>query len=379
MVVDDLELHDAILTTVKAYGSTRDGLRLAHTDAPGPGRFSARTLTREERQERELSRLATNATASIGAGNRPVAEEPDPFALCFEVDVERIRTAPAFRRMAGKAQVFVAPKNDMLRNRLTHVLEVAQLATRVASILGLNVALTEAIALGHDCGHGPGGHPAEEAFSAFIPEGFDHAVWGADVVLAPLNLCRETVDGVRNHSWKRPAPATPEAMLVAWSDRCNYVVHDFDDALRAGILSPNSLPREVAGAVGVTQQEQLSFFSRELVRAATEFGCIGMREESAAVLDAFRAHNFEKIYLRPASLEQSEKVVRILGALVEYYVDAPGLLPVVAEGEVEHPGSGSAAAARLAVGYVASMTDRYAFSLAGELLGFSAAEMPKSV
>jgi len=281
--------------------------------------------------------------------------------------------------MAGKAQVFVAPKNDMLRNRLTHVLEVAQLATRVSAILGLNVSLTEAIALGHDCGHGPGGHPAEEAFSAFVPGGFDHAVWGADVVLAPLNLCAETLDGVRNHSWKRPAPSTPEAMVVAWSDRCSYVVHDFDDALRAGILSPDSLPTIVAEVAGVTQQEQLSFFARELVRAATEHGAVGMHEESAAVLDAFRAHNFEKIYLRPASLEQSAKVVRILGALVEYYVDAPGLLPSVADGSAPHPGSGSADAARLAVAYVASMTDRYAFGLAGELLGFSSAQMPKSV
>lgn len=377
--MDDLELHDAIRSTVTAYGSSVDGLRVAHADSPRTGSIVTRTLPREEREQRELSRLAGGATASKHAGNRLVEEEADPFALCFEVDVERIRTAPAFRRMAGKAQVFVAPKNDMLRNRLTHVLEVAQLATRVSSILGLNVSLTEAIALGHDCGHGPGGHPAEEAFSTFVPGGFDHAVWGADVVLSPLNLCLETLDGVRNHSWKRPVPSTPEAMVVAWSDRCSYVVHDFDDALRAGILSLGSLPKVVAELAGVTQHEQLSFFARELVHAASEHGAIGMREESAVVLDAFRTHNFEKIYLRPASLEQSAKVVRILGALVEYYVDAPGLLPVVADGSVEHPGSGSSEAARLAVAYVASMTDRYAFGLAGELLGFSADQMPKSV
>lgn len=377
--MDDLDLHDAIRTTLTAYGAVRDGLRLAHVDAAGPGRITARTRSREEREAAEATRLAVGATASSGAGVRELEEAADPFALCFEVDVDRIRTAPAFRRMAGKAQVFVAPRNDMLRNRLTHVLEVAQLATRVASILGLNVALTEAIALGHDCGHGPGGHPAEEAFSPFVAGGFDHAVWGADRVLAPLNLCVETLDGIRNHSWKRPAPATPEGLVVAWSDRCNYVVHDFDDAVRAGVVGESSLPTIVRDAAGVSQAEQLRFFTAELVRAATEFGTIGMREEAAAVLDAFRAHNFERIYLRPASREQSEKVVRILTALVEHFVDAPGLIPSIAEGLVEHPGSGSAEAAELAVGYVASMTDRYAFGLASEIFGLGPNDLPKSV
>ena len=377
--MDDLDLHDSVRTTLTAYGAVKDGLRLAHTNAPGPGQLTAHTRSRGEREAAEAARLAVGATASQGAGSRHIEEDADPFALCFEIDVDRIRTAPAFRRMAGKAQVFVAPRNDMLRNRLTHVIEVAQLATRVASVLGLNVALTEAIALGHDCGHGPGGHPAEEAFSPFVPGGFDHAVWGADQVLAPLNLCAETLDGIRNHSWKRPAPMTPEGMVVAWSDRCNYVVHDFDDAVRAGVVGESSLPAIVRDNAGVSQVEQLRFFTSELVHAATEFGTIGMREEAAVVLDAFRAHNFEKIYLRPASREQSEKVVRILTALVEHFVDAPGLLPVVADGTVEHPGSGSVEAGMLAVGYVASMTDRYAFGLASEIFGLGANDLPKSV
>ena len=115
---------------------------------------------------------------------------------------------------------------------------------------GLNVALTEAIALGHDCGHGPGGHASEDALSPYVPGGYDHAVWGADVTLAPLNLCAETLDGIRNHSWSRPAPATPEGEVVSWADRIAYVCHDFEDAVAAGIVAGDMLPAVVADRCG---------------------------------------------------------------------------------------------------------------------------------
>ena len=113
----------------------------------------------------------------------------------------------------------IAPDNDHLRNRLTHAIEVAQVAVSIARPLGLNVALTEAAALGHDCGHGPAGHASEDALSPFVPGGYHHAVYGADVVLEHLNLCHETSDAIRNHSWNRPAPMTPEGEVVAWADR----------------------------------------------------------------------------------------------------------------------------------------------------------------
>jgi dGTPase len=170
-------------------------------------------LDREAREELEDGLLAPGATRGYGAGQRARAEEPDPERTCFERDRDRVLHSSAFRRLAGKTQVFVFPA-DHQRTRLTHALEVAQVATSVARATGLNVALTEAIALGHDCGHGPGGHASEDAFAPFLPEGYDHAVWGADVTLAPLNLCLETLDGIRNHSWSRPAPATPEAAVV---------------------------------------------------------------------------------------------------------------------------------------------------------------------
>jgi hypothetical protein len=201
---------------------------LAH-DAPvatGP----VEVLDRAGREEAEDAGLAPGATRAVGAGRRAAPEEADPWRTCFERDRDRILHATAFRRLAGKTQVFVHPA-DHQRTRMTHALEVAQVATAIARACRLNVALTEAVALAHDCGHGPGGHASEDALSPFVTGGYDHAVWGADVVLAPLNLCAETLDGVRSHSWSRPAPATAEGEVVSWADRIAYVCHDFEDAV----------------------------------------------------------------------------------------------------------------------------------------------------
>src|SRR4051812_17389547 len=182
-------------------GVADDGLVVAHADSwAGPGApWQLARAAREEAEDRALAPLATRA--HLG-GERAVEEEPDPWRTCFERDRDRILQASAFRRLAGKTQVFIFP-DDHQRTRLTHALEVAQVAVSIARAARLNVTLAEAIALGHDCGHGPGGHASEDAFSSFLPQGFDHAVWDADVVLAPLNLCGETLDGVRNHSWSR--------------------------------------------------------------------------------------------------------------------------------------------------------------------------------
>src|ERR1700704_1090573 len=219
-------------------------VRRAHGDAVAY--VGAPVRHREEREAELAAALARGATRRVGAGVRRRAEEPDEFRLCFERDLDRVKHSRPWRRLAGKCQVFVAPEDDHLRTRLTHAVEVAQVATGIARVAGLNVALAEAIALAHDCGHGPAGHASEEAFTPYVPGGYDHAVYGADVTLAPLNLCAETVDGVRNHSWRRPAPSTAEGEVVAWADRIAYVCHDFEDATRAGILSPDDLPSDVA-------------------------------------------------------------------------------------------------------------------------------------
>src|SRR5215211_2440794 len=250
--------------------------RFAHVDSAA--RVAPRRLVRrEQREERERTSLAPDATVAAGAGHRGRPEEPDGFRTCFERDRDRILHAPAFRRLAGKTQVFIFP-DDHQRTRLTHALEVTQVATSVARALGLNVALTEAIALGHDCGHGPGGHASEDALSPYVDGGYDHAVWGADVTLARLNLCAETLDGIRNHSWSRPAPTTPEGEVVSWADRIAYVCHDFEDAVAAGIVAADMLPASVAARCGTARSRQLGTFIRAVVSAAAESGRIGMVE-----------------------------------------------------------------------------------------------------
>jgi dGTPase len=353
-----------------------DGVVLAHADGPrvavAPAAADA-LLDREAREELEDGLLAPGATRAAGAGSRARAEEPDPERTCFERDRDRILHSSAFRRLAGKTQVFVFPA-DHQRTRLTHALEVAQVATSVARATGLNVALTEAIALGHDCGHGPGGHASEDAFAPFLPEGYDHAVWGADVTLAPLNLCAETLDGIRNHSWSRPAPATPEAAVVSWADRCAYTAHDLEDAARAGIVSLDDLPAEVVEVCGRTRGRQLGTFVRALVDCIRETGVVGMRPEPAGALAALRAFDYARIYTRPASVAQAEQVVAVLRALVGHFADAPGALP----DPVRVP-PGSEAAVRAAVAYVGGMTDRFAFGTAVARLGWDPARLPVGV
>ena len=365
----------------RRWAATMDGhgegpIRLAHADSSA--RISSPLLPagRAEREELEDARLAAGATRSRGAGDRPRPEEPDEARTCFERDRDRILHSSSFRRLAGKTQVFIFP-TDHQRTRLTHALEVAQVATSIARSCRLNVALTEAIALGHDCGHGPGGHASEDALSAFVKGGYDHAVWGADVSLADLNLCSETLDGIRNHSWSRPAPSTPEGEVVSWADRIAYVCHDWEDAVSAGIVTPSLLPPVVSELCGSTRPAQLGTFIAAMVRTITTSGHIGMGEEHAEALAAFRQCNYERIYLRPASLAQGESVIALLRALVEHFGDQPNLIP-----DVRQRGgmaSGSREALLAAVGYVAGMTDRFAVSSAVGQLSWERARLPRGV
>ncbi|MFZ0668580.1 MAG: HD domain-containing protein [Acidimicrobiales bacterium] len=347
-----------------------------HGEYRGP-RFDPdqRVLTREAREQAEEHMLAPGATRSRGAGNRFTDEEPDELRTCFERDRDRILHSTSFRRLAGKTQVFIFPE-DHQRTRLTHALEVAQVATSIASALRLNVTLAEAIALGHDCGHGPAGHASEDALAGFLPEGFDHALWGADVSLAGLNLCKETLDGIRNHSWSRPAPETPEGEVVSWADRIAYVCHDWEDAVSTGIVSPSMLPLEVQKRCGTERSRQLGAFIHGIVTATASTGRICMDEELADALAVFRRVDYENIYLRPASVTQGAAVVEVLRGLVEYFSDRPNAVPSARDAGVA---AGSEAATRIAVTYVAGMTDRFAMVAAVSELGWDPARLPQGV
>ena len=369
-------MTDALRPRTVAWASTMAGhgdgeVVRAHRDSD-PRLIPGNYLGREAREERERTLLVPGAALAQGAGHRAIAEEPDPERTCFERDRDRIVHSAAFRRLAGKTQVVVYP-TDHQRTRLTHAIEVAQVATSLARGLGLNVTLADAMALGHDCGHGPGGHASEEAFDAFIPGGYDHATWGADVVLTPLNLCAETLDGIRNHSWSRPAPATLEGELVSWADRIAYCAHDFEDAVHAGIVTVDDLPRDIARVVGGTRREQLATFVRSILATATQTGVIGMDAEVAAALAGMRAFNYERIYTRPESVAQSEAVIEVLRGLVEFYCEHPGAMPE------DYASLAQADRVRTAVGYVGGMTDRFAFEQAESLLGWDPDRVPKGI
>ena len=387
--MDDLPFADDSAERAERWASTMRGhdadeIVLAHADSHASVGEGA-ILTREAREERDRTLLASRATKACGAGRRAREEEPDPYRTCFERDRDRILHDSSFRRLAGKTQVFVFP-GDHQRNRMTHALEVAQVARSVAQALSLNVPLVEAMAIGHDCGHGPGGHASEDALSPFLAGGFDHAPWGADVTLRPLNLCAETLDGIRNHSWSLPAPATPEGEVVSWADRIAYVCHDFEDAVAAGIVSGDMLPAIVAERCGTDRSAQLGTFVRAMVSATIATGRVGMVPDVAEALAAFRTFNYENIYLRPASQQQADAVIELLRALVEHYADRPHVVPAATAravlGDDVTPGlveAGSDEALRVAVAYVAGMTDRYACERGMVELGWDPRRLPTAV
>jgi dGTPase len=351
-------------------------MRTAHSDSRAViGSAPLGAFGLEDRQRAEDD-LADGATRAVGAGQRARPEEPDAYRTCFERDRDRILHSSSFRRLAGKTQVFIVPA-DHQRTRLTHALEVAQVATGIARACRLNVALTEAIALGHDCGHGPGGHASEDALGIFLADGFDHAVWGADVSLAGLNLCVETLDGIRNHSWSRPAPATAEGEVVSWADRIAYVCHDWEDAVSAGIVTPAMLPEVVRRRCGETRSHQLKSFIGGVTDATLSSGRVGMDEELAGALAAFRQGNYEQVYFRPASVSQGAAVVALLRGLVEHFADQPNRIPGVDEVGGLAGGSGDAVAA--AVAYVAGMTDRFAMASAVTDLGWDPRSLPRGI
>ncbi len=387
--MDDLPFSDDSRERADRWASSMTGhaadeIVVAHADSHATV-GEARILHREAREERDRELLASNATQSSGAGDRTVAEEPDPYRTCFERDRDRILHDSSFRRLAGKTQVFVFP-GDHQRNRMTHALEVAQVARSIAQSLSLNVPLVEAMAIGHDCGHGPGGHASEDALSPFLAEGFDHAPWGADVTLRPLNLCAETLDGIRNHSWSLPAPRTPEGEVVSWADRIAYVCHDFEDAVASGIVTSDMLPDIVAERCGSDRSSQLGAFVRAMVSATIATGRIGMIPDVAESLAAFRGFNYENIYLRPASQRQADAVIDLLRALVEHYADRPHAIPEATsravlgdDVPVELVEAGSTGALRSAVAYVAGMTDRFACERGLVELGWDPRRLPTAV
>ncbi|MFB3739093.1 MAG: deoxyguanosinetriphosphate triphosphohydrolase [Candidatus Velamenicoccus archaeovorus] len=312
---------------------------------------------RTERIEREtLSPHATLASASKG---REREEAPDRLRTCFQRDRDRIVHAKAFRRLKHKTQVFLAPEGDHYRVRLTHTLEVSQIARTAARALRLNEDLTEAIALGHDLGHTPFGHLGEQALTPFLGRPFRHNEQSLRVVDhlegegSGLNLSWEVRDGIVNHSWSMPVPATPEAQLVRFADRIAYVNHDVDDALRAGVLTPAELPRGPLGVLGGTHSERIDTLVTDLVERSDGSAEIHLSDPVFRALDELRDFMFERVYLRDEVRSEQDKAIAMIRALVSHYLEHPEALP-----EEYHRAPGELPT-RVA-DYIAGMTDRYA-------------------
>src|SRR5256714_2415674 len=226
---------------------------------------------RERIEQVERDTLSERATLSSATKGREREEEPHALRTAFQRDRDRIVHAKSFRRLKHKTQVFIAPEGDHYRVRLTHTLEVAQIARTAARALRLNEDLTEAVALGHDLGHTPFGHLGEEALSPFLARPFRHNEQSLRVVDhleddgAGLNLTWEVRDGIVNHTWSMPMPSTLEAQVVRFADRIAYVNHDVDDALRADIVRADELPREALRVLGNTHAERIDTLVGDLV------------------------------------------------------------------------------------------------------------------
>ena len=318
--------------------------------------------TRQTREAEEHDRLSPLATRAADTRGRDRPEDEDPLRTAFERDRDRILHAKAFRRLKHKTQVFLNPDGDHFVTRLTHTLQVAQVGRSIAVALGLNEALTEAICLGHDIGHAPFGHTAEDALTPYVEGEWQHAIHGVRVVekLEPLNLTWEVRDGIRQSSWRNdPPPVTPEGQVCRFADRIAYLAHDAEDAVRAGILHPDDVPAPFRDVFGPPGRTWVATMVHAVVDASVTAGQVTMDDDVLEVMHRLRTWMFDNVYLRPEARVQAERAVRVIRDLVEWFAQRPDEIPA----SYRLPDSTPVQAA---VDYVAGMTDKFAIRLHDE-------------
>ena len=314
---------------------------------------------RERTEEIESQTLSSQATLASASKGREHDEPQDNLRTCFQRDRDRIVHCKAFRRLKHKTQVFLAPEGDHYRVRLTHTLEVSQIARTVARALRLNEDLTEAISLGHDLGHTPFGHLGEQAVTPFLGRPFRHNEQSLRIVEhlendgQGLNLSWEVRDGIVNHTWSMPSPATPEAEIVRFADRIAYVNHDVDDAVRAGVLGPEELPEEALRVLGRTHSERIDKLVTDLVESTADDLEVRLSDDVFRALDAMRDFMFERVYLRDEARSEQDKAISLVRTLFAHYLDHPEEVP-----QEYHRAPGDLPT-RVA-DFIAGMTDRYA-------------------
>ncbi len=285
----------------------------------------------------------------------------------FQRDRDRIIHSQSFRRLMYKTQVFLAPAGDHYRTRLTHTLEVTQIARTIARALALNEDLTEAIALGHDLGHTPFGHAGETVMQQCYDSNFSHNLQGVRVVERlenggrGLNLTAEVRDGIACHSGP-VMPKTLEGAVIRFADRIAYINHDIDDALRAGILMPEELPVDVCQILGKTHGDRINTMVWSIVRASRDKNEIAMESDIQEATDRLRDFLFARVYRDNAAKDEEIKAKSMLAQLFEYFATNPDKLPIdyleiISKESVE----------RAVCDYLSGMTDRYAIELYREI------------
>ena len=290
-----------------------------------------------------------------------------PVELCqirtdFIRDRDRILHSKSFRRLKHKTQVFLSPQGDHYRTRLTHTLEVSQIARTISRALRLNEDLTEAIALGHDLGHTPFGHSGEDVLNALLPNGFEHNEQSLRVVEKlendgeGLNLTFEVRDGILNHK-KSGTPATLEGYVVSLADRIAYINHDIDDAIRAGVLKESDLPKECVRVLGDSHGKRINTMILDVVQQSSGKPVVKMSERMYEQFDALRDFMFDNVYKNPKAKSEEEKAKRLINELFEYYLAHIHLLTGEYAKYLETDGKERAVA-----DYIAGMTDNYAVS-----------------
>ncbi len=305
---------------------------------------------REKLEQREINTLSEYATKVVNSKGRKIQEEKSDLRTDFQRDRDRILHSKAFRRLKHKTQVFLSPFDDHFRTRLTHTLEVSQIARTISRALDLNEDLTEAIALGHDLGHTPFGHCGEGVLNELVEGGFHHNIQSVRVVevLEKLNLCQETIEGIRTHTWGFE-PTTPEGKVVQLADKIAYINHDIEDSIRAGVISERDLPKDCIDYFSPIQSKRLSKMIHEIVNNSIGKPEISMSEEGWAYTTRLRKWMFENVYndSSPAKLEE-EKARHVIRELFNYYCKTlEGKCPQ------EH-------IVRIVTDYISGMTDRYA-------------------
>ena len=323
---------------------------------------------RLRQRENSLLGNSPHATLSQNSKGRDVPMKACPMRSEFQRDRDRIIHCQSFRRLMYKTQVFLAPAGDHYRTRLTHTLEVSQVARTMARALGLNEDLTEAAALGHDLGHTPFGHAGEDALRQCYDKSFAHYRQSLRVVEhlendgKGLNLTWEVRDAIVNHTGSSVA-ATPEGVLIKYADRIAYINHDIDDACRAGILTPADIPKELCDVLGYTHGDRINTMVTSVILASEGKSQVAMTPEVQAATDKLRTFLFENVYLNPLAKAEETKSKDLVFMLFDYFVKHTDKMPalyqrMMADGE---------SAERCVCDFISGMTDRYAIETYEEL------------